>query len=1710
MKERNVTVGKICKQLGKKLLLAALTLSMVAATVDVTGLTAKADAPYSIHVYDDDAGTIPYQMVGDSKIYGTGDAGGTAEALPKNYVFLDASQQERVVSEGHAIINTVQVYEGDTIYLKFATGVLPKNACYNITSNYNDATGTWGIKYGRLAASAITAFKIPYNYTNLTVTAIDESTNHTGANPDFGGSFLYVLDINILPRTSLADVESLVSACAKDYPYTGVEYSPFDDVLAYFDVINPSVLKATNRGTYTVTLQPKADNTIAYKWADATGEAAFAPKTFTWSITKGSVGTAVAPILNADNKGIKIANPQSNQKYSLDGVDWMFAAAIDALLENLGEGEERTVYTKIPGNDNYDDSAIVSAKATTQVTVIGKVINDTGITDSPLTVTVGGKTVQVDADGNYSVVLPVGNYNAVVTSANEMVAGVSGNFTASASNKKIPDITLTATDKGIDYLADQFVNTHLKKTPGDTEVYTAVTADNRKQIYDALDAWEKLDTKVQARVNSRLQTANGGQALSYTNLFEDTYEAKIGDVTYLHLSDAFIAVTDTTNTIEMYRNPEKPIANATLPTGATITNKDTKSPYYGNTYTAKNGAAQVSVATDKELTLSQGTLTCKDTKGAPVGVKVSDTETIKVSSTESSYDVTVPENGVPYAELPNAGGEISMCNEAGEASGISFSSDKENGKLYLPNPLAAEGEESGKVTARLNTGKNIVTKAGKAVSNPDTNAGDLLVTNESVTVKKDGDAVVIADLDGGSKEYKAKQDDTVVKFGEKGPELAAGAVELDQNEVIYVSGKPVRNANDAEDAKIVVTMDGSGNIIVDVPVGGEFTLGDKTYTNDGTADITLNLNPDALDFIENYLTKDGKVYTDVDDSNFDGIISEAIDAFEELSETAQAVVNELLKTDKATGYNSFEEYVEDARVIVQEKAEKFIKDYLSDGEVADIYTVVTDDNYSTIHSGKSEWDHMAPSVKTYVNNALKDKNPANTYESMYENSFAARIGNDKYATLADAMDAVKENETIEMIWNPEEITEGSLPNGAALKNTANEIVYTAKEADTEVSVDTDRNVTLKSGTLQCDNTEGAVVFVEIPEDGTLEVSSKAESYEVTVPKDGGAAYVKFPEAGEELEVGGVRFSSDKEEGKLYLPNPLAAEDEESGKVTAKLAADTSVEVKNGRTVENPAGNAGELIVTNDDVTVENAEDKVIIDGNEYTAKSDNTRFAFDENGDFVLAEGSVELDKDEVLRVGNSQIKNTCEDEAVKLLVTVDEEGIVNIDVPAGGTFNIDGKEYANIADAPINLTLSDKVLDFIREYLSTEEDVNGNVTVYNAVNAGNYAKILSGREYFETELTDDERGTINCLLAGDEADKYNSYAEYLAQAEIVKVADEFIKANLAGKEGITYDVVNGDNYEQILASEELYGELEEDVQKAVEQLLGEDNATHYNTYAEYLARAKAAEAEINDFIKKYLTGDGKVYNAVDGGNYEQIVSGKKVFEAYDKTMQNAINRILAIDDAENYNSYAEYLKDGEAIERAVNDFIKVYLSDKKTGKVYNYVDGSNYEQILSGQAAFANLSKKEQTAVNMLLGADEAWKYNSYVEYLAAAKEAKSAVEYEIVRREAESFVEKYLTDKKGHVYTKATKDNYAQILSGEEKWNKLSELEQSKVNAKLMPKTYEELLEEAKLIQKYGRISPKTGDNSAVGLGIMLLLTGVAALFGSYVYEIKKKKAK
>ncbi|WP_044600457.1 hypothetical protein [Candidatus Stoquefichus massiliensis] len=315
-----------------------------------------------------------------------------------------------------------------------------------------------------------------------------------------------------------------------------------------------------------------------------------------------------------------------------------------------------------------------------------------------------------------------------------------------------------------------------------------------------------------------------------------------------------------------------------------------------------------------------------------------------------------------------------------------------------------------------------------------------------------------------------------------------------------------------------------------------------------------------------------------------------------------------------------------------------------------------------------------------------------------------------------------------------------------------------------------------------------------------------------------------------------------------------------------------------------------------------------------------------------------------------------------------------------------------------------------------------------------------------------------------------------------------FVEKYISDKEGNVNDKLTSDNYEQILSGQTDWANMSQDEKDEINAVVTEKLGC---TYEELIANATTLKEAANSFIDDYLTDKkGNVYKDSNSSNYGQILSGLDAWNKMSQDEKGAVNGILA---SQGGKTYEELMTNAKVLKDSTDGFINQYLTEKD-GNIYKDSNSSNYGQILSGLDVWDKMSQNEKDAVNAILTVNGG---KTYEELIDNAKTLKDSTD---------GYVNKYLTGKDGKIYKEANKSNYAQILSGKDAWNKLSQSEKDAINGILKAnggKTYEELLKQANDV----KASVKTSDNTDI-MSLCTLLSS-SLLLGGYVVLKRRKEA-
>ncbi|WP_028042566.1 MSCRAMM family protein [Candidatus Stoquefichus massiliensis] len=371
-----------------------------------------------------------------------------------------------------------------------------------------------------------------------------------------------------------------------------------------------------------------------------------------------------------------------------------------------------------------------------------------------------------------------------------------------------------------------------------------------------------------------------------------------------------------------------------------------------------------------------------------------------------------------------------------------------------------------------------------------------------------------------------------------------------------------------------------------------------------------------------------------------------------------------------------------------------------------------------------------------------------------------------------------------------------------------------------------------------------------------------------------------------------------------------------------------------------------------------------------------------------------------------------------------------------------------------------------------------------------NYKIILDSQENWD-KLTQVEKDETNKILVN----KYHgvTYSELLNHAVFIQQqVKNFIDDNMTLNNQIVTEV-NEDTYDTIIAAKEAWDMLSNDEKQAANDELMASGSK--KTYEELLGDAQTLLKETTDsFISDHMTNEKGIITNVSEFTLDNILGGEADFNTLKDVQKAEVNAKLKAAGAT--QTYEEMVETAHKLAKdSASQFIKDNLTNKD-GKVITSANKDTIDAILSAEDKYNKLTQSEKDEINAQLST-AAGKTITYEEMLALAKTQ--------ITQSVTEFIKRYVSDQDGRIYKHATKDNYAQILSGKDVWNKLSQSEKDAINAmlnKVGSKNYEELLKQANVLKD----SVKTSDNSDVmPLGILMLSSLV--LSGYIILKRRKR---
>ena len=389
----------------------------------------------------------------------------------------------------------------------------------------------------------------------------------------------------------------------------------------------------------------------------------------------------------------------------------------------------------------------------------------------------------------------------------------------------------------------------------------------------------------------------------------------------------------------------------------------------------------------------------------------------------------------------------------------------------------------------------------------------------------------------------------------------------------------------------------------------------------------------------------------------------------------------------------------------------------------------------------------------------------------------------------------------------------------------------------------------------------------------------------------------------------------------------------------------------------------------------------------------------------------------------------------------------------------------------------------FVKDYLTVDNQV---VT---EVNQKTLDAILSAESEYST-LTQSEKDEVNAKLKASGSTQ--TYEEMLAEAKVMltETTNHFIENHMTQNNEIITKVKIS-TLDNIIGGEDDFNALTYAQKAEINAKLKTAGATQ--TYEEMLADAHMlAKENASTFVKDYLTVDNQVVTEVNQKTLDAILSAESEYSTLTQSEKDEVNAKLKASGST--QTYEEMLAKAKAmLEGTADGFLKIHMTDSRN-ELITVVTRENLDKIINGEMDFNALTAAQKNKVNAELKAAGATQ--TYEEMLATAKK--------MVQQNANDFIDKYVSDRSRNIYKTANQSNYAQILSGQEVWNQLSESEKNAINELLIHsggKTYEELLKQANEIKK----SVKTDDDTDMMPLYMLLSSSL--VLGGYIY-IKRKQ--
>ena len=685
--------------------------------------------------------------------------------------------------------------------------------------------------------------------------------------------------------------------------------------------------------------------------------------------------------------------------------------------------------------------------------------------------------------------------------------------------------------------------------------------------------------------------------------------------------------------------------------------------------------------------------------------------------TIGSSTVTVP--GGDSGDV-NVTKTVSGATVVLDRAGDSF---RVNGSTYTATTDGAEFsiDQNGNVAKKevieaLSDGQSVTGASGKVISNPAGTGSDTIYATigssageDTVTVPSSGGKVAV-----GGTVYEAAEDNTTIVVTSDGVRLASGALKLDAGETAVVNGTTVAGTA----GEVTVSVGSGGSSEISIPSGSGAAIGNVEIETDG-GDVDVTVGRDGklrVTSDSGRVEVDGIIYTG------DGAIELTVDP--RTGEVTGTGLDVEIPADVLTEGFSFAlepgqtatvggyTYTAPAGgskgdVTISGRGAGTAPAVVLDGSAGVTVALVADPGASSGYAATSDGASFAMSSDDTVtkdidliSGTLEVSNGTSVSSGaggvVADGDATIGIGSDGLLTLSEGRAAVGGGTEI--------IVGGvvvSVPEGTGCIADADASVVEGVDGGesvtiggiTHVSGRDGRSIPIGEGVIPIAyEGDGVSVPGSVTDDVEVSAAIGDGSADIVIPGgNAGSAEVSKTSAGVvvTLEKEGDSFSLG---GETYTAGSDGAQFTIDGdgnvKVTggsSKLESGDSVTGASGRTISNTGGSGSDPVKVTmdgssgkDTITIPSAGGKVAVDGEEYTAASDDT--VIEVTGDAVsLISGSVELDEGEGIASDGVHIENTGD---VTVGVSVGE-----VSVPEGGSVDIGGIDIgASEGDAVIGI----------------------------------------------------------------------------------------------------------------------------------------------------------------------------------------------------------------------------------------------------------------------------------------------------------------------------------------------------------------------------------------------------------------------------------------